>query len=71
VGKDDSLTVGKKLTINAGDQVLIQTGKASILMKKDGTITIKGKDITIEGSGQIVGKASKDMILKGKKILQN
>ncbi|PYV29516.1 MAG: type IV secretion protein Rhs, partial [Acidobacteria bacterium] len=30
-----------------------------------------GKDITIEGSGQIVGKASKDMILKGKKILQN
>ena len=49
----------------------ITTGSASIMMKKDGTITIKGKDITIEGSGEIVGKASKNMTLKGQKILQN
>jgi type VI secretion system secreted protein VgrG len=40
-------------------------------MKKDGTITISGKDITINGSGEIVGTASKNMTLKGKKILQN
>jgi len=40
-------------------------------MKKDGTIVIKGKDITIDGSGQITGKASKDIVLKGQKILQN
>jgi hypothetical protein len=26
-------------------------------MKKDGTITIKGKDITIDGSGKINAKA--------------
>ena len=71
VEKDDSLTVGKNLTIDAGDQIVIKTGKASITMKKDGTIQISGKDITINGSGTINAKASKDMILKGKKILQN
>ena len=35
----------------------IITGKASINMKKDGTITIKGKDITVDGSGKINVKA--------------
>jgi type VI secretion system secreted protein VgrG len=63
--------VAKNLTINAGDQITITTGDASILMKKDGTITIKGKDITIKGSGKIVGEADANMILKGQKILQN
>ena len=38
--------------IDAGDQITIQTGSASITMKKDGTITIKGKDITIAGQRQ-------------------
>ena len=71
VGKDDTLKVGKNLTIEAGDQVLIKTGKASILMKKDGTITVQGKDITIKGSGKIVVQASKDMTLKARKILEN
>ena len=33
--------------------------------------TPAGKDITITGKGQITGKATKDMVLKGKKILQN
>lgn len=71
VGKDDSLKVGKKLTVDVGDQIVLKTGKASILMKKDGTIQIEGKDITIKGSGAITGKASKNIVLKGKKILQN
>lgn len=71
VSKDDSLSVGKNLTITAGDSISLTTGKASIVLKKDGTITISGKDITITGKGKITGKASEDMILKGKKILQN
>jgi type VI secretion system secreted protein VgrG len=71
IGKADSLTVGKTLTITAADSITITTGSASITMQKDGTISIKGKDITIEGSGEIVGKASKNMTLKGQKILQN
>lgn len=71
VGKDDSLKVGKNLVIDAGDSVTIKTGSASITMKKDGTITIKGKDITIDGSGKINVKAGGDIVMKGSKILQN
>ncbi|MEO1498416.1 MAG: type VI secretion system tip protein TssI/VgrG [Planctomycetota bacterium] len=71
VGENDTLSVGKELTVTAGDQISFTTGKASIVMKKDGTIEISGKDITINGTGQITGKASKDIVLKGKKILQN
>jgi len=71
VGKDDTLSVGKKLIIDAGDQISITTGSASIVMKKDGTITIKGKDITLDGSGKINIKASSDVVIKGSKVTQN
>jgi type VI secretion system secreted protein VgrG len=71
VGKDDNLKVAKNLVVDAGDSVSIKTGSASITMKKDGTITIKGKDITIEGSGKINVKASSDITMKGSKIKQN
>jgi type VI secretion system secreted protein VgrG len=71
IGKDDALTVAKNLTISAGDSITITSGDASISMKKDGTITIKGKDITIQGSGKINVKADGDIVMKGSKILQN
>lgn len=71
VGKDDVLTVGKNLSITAADSITLTTGDASITMKKDGTIVIKGKDITVDGSGKINVKASKDIVMKGSKILQN
>ena len=71
VGKDEKLHVGKTISIDAGDQITIKTGEASITMKKDGTITIKGKDITLVGSGKVNVKASGDIVMKGSKILQN
>ncbi len=71
VGEDYNITVGKTLSIEAADEVVIKTGKASITMKKDGTIILDGKNITVKGSGKINVKASKDVIIKGKKILQN
>ncbi len=71
VAKDDALKVGKNLVIDAGDSVTIKTGSASITMKKDGTITIKGKDISINGSGKINVKASSDVVIKGSKIGMN
>ncbi len=40
-------------------------------MNKNGNIIIKGENITIDGTGEIVGKCSKNMTLKGQKILQN
>lgn len=71
VAKDDALNVGKNLVIEAGDAVTIQTGSASITMKKDGTISIKGKDITIDAGGKLNAKASSDVVIKGSKVLQN
>ncbi|SDG36778.1 type VI secretion system secreted protein VgrG [Pseudomonas benzenivorans] len=71
VGKDDSLNVGKNFSLDAGDSITLTTGSASITMQKDGTITIRGKDITIDGSGAINIKASKNVVIKGQKILQN
>jgi type VI secretion system secreted protein VgrG len=71
IGKDDATKVAKNLTFDAGDSVTIKTGDASITMKKDGTIQIKGKDITIKGSGKINVKADGDIVMKGSKIKQN
>ncbi len=67
----DSISVGKTFTLTATDEIALSTGDASILMKKDGTITISGKNITIKGSGKIIAEATSDMVLKGSKILQN
>jgi type VI secretion system secreted protein VgrG len=63
VGENDTLEVGKKIMISAGDEIVLKTGSATITMKKNGDITIEGKQITIKGSG--------DVIIKGQKILQN
>jgi type VI secretion system secreted protein VgrG len=71
VGKDDGTKVGKNLVLDAGDSVTIKTGDASIMMKKDGTIQIKGKNINITGSGKINVKADSDVVIKGSKIGQN
>ena len=40
-------------------------------MKKDGTISINGKDIAVEGSGKIDMKASGNITQKGQRFLQN
>ncbi len=47
VGKNETVDVGKVLTITAGDEITLKSGMASITMKKDGTIEISGKEVTI------------------------
>lgn len=71
VEKDNKEDIGKKFALVAGDEILLKTGDASIVMKKNGDIQIKGKNITIDGSGKITVKASGDLIMKGSKITQN
>ncbi len=65
------MQVGKKLIINVADEISIKTGDAVIVMKKNGDITIKGKNITLQGSGKITGKADGDVVLKGSKVTAN
>ncbi len=79
VGKDNThdvtgaiaMKAGKTYALEAADSIVLKTGSASITMKKDGTITIDGKDITINGSGKIGIKASSDVTIKGSKISNN
>jgi len=62
IGKDYILKA-KKMQFVADDKIHIKTGKAEIIMKKNGNITIKGKKINVKGSG--------DVIIKGSKIKEN
>jgi type VI secretion system secreted protein VgrG len=59
IGDDLTEKVGKKINVNAGDEIVLKTGSASITMKKNGDISIKGKNINIKGSGNVVIKGSK------------
>ncbi|MCP3690058.1 MAG: type VI secretion system tip protein VgrG, partial [Gammaproteobacteria bacterium] len=59
VGDNLSENVGKKIDIVAGDQIVLKTGSASITMKSNGDISIKGKNIAIQGSGNVTVKGSK------------
>jgi type VI secretion system secreted protein VgrG len=74
VGGDDALTVTgdhteravgkrhitcKKLLVSASDELTIACGKASLVMKSDGTVVIKGTRISVSGSGAVTIKGSK------------
>jgi type VI secretion system secreted protein VgrG len=79
IGTDGRLATGKSFSVSAGQGIIIeaqkhvtlaaadgltlQCGQASIVLKKNGDISLVGKEISIKGSG--------DIVLKGKKILQN
>jgi hypothetical protein len=44
---------------------------AAIAVGSDGSVAIKGRNVTIDSSGDVTVKASKNLALKGSKILQN
>jgi type VI secretion system secreted protein VgrG len=71
IGKKDTCSVGKEWVVDVGDKIVFKCGDASITMKKDGSIEIKGKDIKVTGSGKINIKADSDVVIKGSKIAQN
>jgi type VI secretion system secreted protein VgrG len=60
IGGSGTITAAKSLTLSAADTVQIQTGGSSITLRKNGSITIKGKHITIDarrdGQRQGVGR---------------
>jgi type VI secretion system secreted protein VgrG len=71
VGKDMGIKVGKKFILDVTDEITLKCGDAQVTMKKDGTITIKGKDISLTASGKINAKADGNITMKGAKINQN
>jgi type VI secretion system secreted protein VgrG len=71
VAKDMGVTVGKKFVLTVTDEITLKCGDAEMTLKKDGTITLKGKDISMSGSGKIDVKADGDIKMKGSNIHQN
>ena len=69
--KGFSVTSGKTLAVKAADGMLFDAGPADLSLKKDGTIDLKGKDVTIRASGKINATAGSDVVIKGSKIRQN
>lgn len=61
--KDIEIQSGKKIKIDGGDEITIKCGSASIVLKKSGDITIKGKNIDV--------KADSNVQIKGSKIAGN
>jgi len=74
VGKNFQLTVGNNLTekvtktrkltaarvfITAEDEISLKSGKASIVIQKNGDIHIRGKNISVKGSGNVNIKGKK------------
>ncbi len=53
------IDVKKKIEIIAGDELKITVGQASLTMKKNGNIILKGVKINIEGSSNVVMKGMK------------
>ncbi|WP_371823266.1 type VI secretion system Vgr family protein [Paracoccus sp. Z118] len=66
-----ALTSGKTINIEAADEITLKCGDASIMLKKDGTVLVKGNNLTQQASGKITGKADGDMIFTASKIHQN
>ncbi|MDH5354103.1 MAG: type VI secretion system tip protein VgrG [Gammaproteobacteria bacterium] len=71
IGDNLTESIGKKIYIEAGDQIVLKSGSASITMKSNGDITIKGKNISLQGAGKINVKASSSVVIKGSKVSTN
>jgi type VI secretion system secreted protein VgrG len=55
--------VGKYKSSDVGEAYVLTVGKGKISVKKDGTILVEGKDVTIKGSGAIKIDAAKKIDL--------
>ena len=62
-GKNVNFIAGKQFLITAADAITLKAGQASIVLKKNGEISIEGSNIRAEASG--------DLVLKGARIQQN
>ena len=71
VAGDAVLNSGQSIVLEAADSITLKCGSATLMMKKDGTITLDGKDITTKGSGKITVRADGDITMRGSKINQN
>ena len=61
----------KDVLVQGDDKLELKSGDASLVMKKNGAVDLDGKDITLDASGTLTSKASRDVVMKGSKIGAN
>jgi hypothetical protein len=61
--------IERSLTIK-NQEITLKTGRASIVLKSNGSVVIKGIEIAVESSGRVTVKASNDLVLEGARILE-
>ena len=71
VGTDQTTNAGKKIALDAGSEITLQTGEATVTLKKNGDIVISGKNLTINTSGKVDLKADGNVSAKGKDFTVN
>jgi type VI secretion system secreted protein VgrG len=69
--KGEHLFKAKKIDIHAEDELIITVGSAKLVLKKDGTILLDGKEVNTKASGKVNIKASGDVIVKGSTVKEN
>ncbi len=69
--KGEHVFKAKKIDITAEDELVITVGSAKLVLSKDGSILLDGKDISTKASGKVNVKASGDILLKGSSIKGN
>jgi type VI secretion system secreted protein VgrG len=57
--------IGKTLLVDVGDEITFVTGESKIVMKKDGSITVTCKTLTVKATDTINMKATKAVKIKG------
>jgi type VI secretion system secreted protein VgrG len=63
--KDMNVLVLEKLTADAKEEITLVCGKSKIVMKKDGTITITGMQIKVDGSTKVEVLSDTQVNVKG------
>ncbi len=71
VAEDVWIKAGKGMMLEAADSIVLKCGSSVMTLKKDGTITVEGKDISFDASGKFNIKANGEITMKGSKINQN
>lgn len=71
IKKREWLQAGKAILIESGESLVLKAGGSSIELSADGKVTIKGEEILLEGNGKTKVVSAQNLVLKGKKIIQN
>jgi type VI secretion system secreted protein VgrG len=63
--------VHRRLIVRATDELEIVCGEASLVLKKDGTVRIRAKELDISASGDATVKAGRELRLRGAKVSES